>query len=151
MEIYKPTSNMKKQTPEVIFISVVHMTHPNHIYTCSGIVYSQCIRLRWEKSSPHKKRLKARLEELCEAFKAAANLWENTITTDNKVPSWPPSHQNCLIHFCQWHWFFNLLKFWSLRSWRQKITTKCEEHRGRAREMMTLTHRHNGQKIWKRF
>ena len=42
--------------------------HPNHIY--SGIVYSQCIRLRRIINS--QERLKVRLEELCEAFKAAA-------------------------------------------------------------------------------
>ena len=42
--------------------------HPNHIY--SGIVYSQCLRLRRIINSQD--RLKARLDELCEAFKAAA-------------------------------------------------------------------------------
>ena len=42
--------------------------HPNHIYC--GIVYSQCTRLRRIINSQD--RLKVRLDELCEAFKAAA-------------------------------------------------------------------------------
>ena len=55
--------------------------HPNHIY--SGIVYSQCIRLRRIINS--QERLKSRLDELCTAFKAAAYPSKMVDNTSNKV------------------------------------------------------------------
>lgn len=55
--------------------------HPNHIY--SGIVYSQCIRLRRVINSQD--RLKIRLEELKEAFKAAGYPAHMVDNISNKV------------------------------------------------------------------
>ena len=55
--------------------------HPNHIY--SGIVYSQCIRLRRIINS--QEHLKSRLDELCTAFKAAAYPSKIVNNISNKV------------------------------------------------------------------
>ena len=55
--------------------------HPNHIY--SGIVYSQCIRLRRIINS--QERLKSILDELCTAFKAVAYPSKMVNNISNKV------------------------------------------------------------------
>ena len=70
--------------------------HPNHIY--SGIVYSQCIRLRRIINS--QERLEARMEELCEAFKAAAypskmveNISRKVLNMERNLERRPPSEE----------------------------------------------------------
>ena len=65
-----------------------HSCHPNHIY--SGIVYSQCNRLR--RIINNKDRLKMRLVELSEAFLAAGypvhmvgNISEKVLNSERKI------------------------------------------------------------------
>ena len=67
METYRPISLSKNQTPVPTYTSTVNIPTTYILY--SGIVYSQCMRLRRIINSQN--RLESRLEELKQAFKEA--------------------------------------------------------------------------------